>query len=87
MREEDSSGPGTLVRWVVRLPSWLIILPIRGYQLGISPLIGPRCRFEPTCSQYFIDAVKKYGVVIGSLKGVWRILRCNPWCQGGYDPP
>ncbi|MDD3468389.1 MAG: membrane protein insertion efficiency factor YidD [Thermoguttaceae bacterium] len=65
----------------------LLIFPVRVYQLLISPLIGPCCRFQPTCSQYFIEAVQKYGVIRGTLKGIWRILRCNPFCKGGYDPP
>ena len=66
---------------------WLIIGPIKLYQLIVSPLIpSSTCRFEPSCSQYFIDAVKKRGVIVGSLKGCWRILRCNPFCKGGHDP-
>jgi len=48
-----------------------------------KPLLGRHCRFEPSCSQYFIEALRKYGAVRGSLKGVWRILRCNPWMPGG----
>ncbi|AUL98749.1 MAG TPA: membrane protein insertion efficiency factor YidD [Pseudothauera hydrothermalis] len=59
---------------------------IRGYQLFISPLLGPRCRFYPTCSHYALEALDTHGV----LKGVWlalrRILRCHPWHPGGFDP-
>jgi putative membrane protein insertion efficiency factor len=69
------------------LPSWTLITLVRGYQLLISPLIGPVCRFQPSCSHYFIAAVQKYGAVRGSIKGFWRICRCHPWNQGGYDPP
>lgn len=69
------------------IPGWLLIAAVRCYQLGISPFIGPRCRFEPTCSQYFIEAVRKYGALRGSWKGLCRIGRCHPWGGSGYDPP
>jgi uncharacterized protein len=59
---------------------------IRGYQLAISPLLGPRCRFYPSCSHYAIEAIETHG----SLRGVWlsikRISRCHPWHEGGFDP-
>jgi putative membrane protein insertion efficiency factor len=64
----------------------IIILLIRGYQLYISPLSGPHCRYTPTCSQYAIEAVQKYGAVKGGFLAVKRILRCNPFHEGGYDP-
>ncbi|MBI4857722.1 MAG: membrane protein insertion efficiency factor YidD [Acetobacterium sp.] len=63
-----------------------LILIVRGYQKFISPLLGNNCRFSPTCSQYFIMAVDKYGVVKGSYLGGKRILRCHPFNPGGYDP-
>jgi putative membrane protein insertion efficiency factor len=66
---------------------WLVILPIRAYQLCLSPFLGRNCRFYPSCSQYFILAVKKYGVLSGSVRGLWRILKCHPFHPGGYDPP
>ena len=69
------------------LPALGLILLARGYQTFVSPLLGPRCRFQPTCSAYFVGAVRKYGVVIGTAKGVARICRCHPWHPGGYDPP
>lgn len=69
------------------LPSWMLIGLVRGYQVLISPLIGPVCRFEPSCSHYFIGAVQKYGAICGTAKGMWRICRCHPWNRGGYDPP
>lgn len=73
------------------IPAFFLIALVRIYQKCISPLIkaccGDVCRYEPSCSQYFIEAVKKYGAVIGSFKGIWRILRCAPWGKGGYDPP
>ena len=57
------------------------------YQILISPWLGPTCRFHPTCSNYFIQAVRKYGAVRGSCRGLARILRCHPWGGSGYDPP
>ncbi|HID74547.1 MAG TPA: membrane protein insertion efficiency factor YidD [Planctomycetaceae bacterium] len=67
--------------------SWILISFVRAYQTLLSPLLGRRCRFEPTCSQYFIGAVRKYGPLRGTLRGVARICRCHPWHPGGYDPP
>lgn len=74
----------------IRKPSdvvtWLLILFVRIYQRFISPLTPPSCRFTPTCSQYAIEALRKYG----PLKGLWlaakRLLRCHPWGGSGYDP-
>jgi uncharacterized protein len=67
--------------------TWLLISCVRLYQLLLSPIFGRQCRFQPTCSHYYIGAVRKYGPIRGSLKGLWRICRCNPFCQGGDDPP
>ncbi|WP_419825017.1 membrane protein insertion efficiency factor YidD [Anoxybacterium hadale] len=64
----------------------MIMLLIRGYQKLISPLFPASCRFYPTCSQYFLQAVEKYGAVKGSFLGVKRILKCHPFHPGGYDP-
>lgn len=64
----------------------LIIGIIKGYKYLISPLLPPACRFFPTCSNYTIEAVEKYGVVKGVLMGLWRLLRCHPFSRGGYDP-
>ena len=75
--------------------SWSIFkqacaLPLIGlvkfYQLCISPFTPPSCRFTPTCSQYGLEAIQKYGAFKGSLLALWRILRCNPFSHGGYDP-
>ncbi|MBR1395002.1 MAG: membrane protein insertion efficiency factor YidD [Prevotella sp.] len=71
---------------LVRLLSWLLVLPIRFYQLYISPLLGPSCRFTPTCSEYARQAILKHGPVKGLGLAIWRILRCNPWGGSGYDP-
>ncbi|MEM9488617.1 MAG: membrane protein insertion efficiency factor YidD [Myxococcota bacterium] len=67
--------------------SSLFLAAIRIYQRYLSPLKrAPTCRFLPTCSDYAIEAVQRRGVVVGSAKTLWRLLRCNPLCRGGYDP-
>lgn len=66
--------------------SKICILLISFYRKFISPLKPPCCRFTPTCSQYAIEAYKKHGFFKGTVLTVWRILRCNPFCKGGYDP-
>ena len=73
----------SLRRW----PALAIIGLVRVYQFTLSPIFGRQCRFRPTCSNYMIEAVEKYGAFRGTLKGIWRILRCNPLARGGYDPP
>lgn len=72
---------------LVRLPSWALIGLVRVYQWTLSPIVGRQCRFQPTCSNYFIGAVQKYGAIRGSFRGILRICRCHPWNPGGYDPP
>jgi hypothetical protein len=69
------------------LPARLLIGLVRLYQLSIGPMLGERCRFQPSCSVYFIESVRKYGAIRGACHGIWRICRCNPWHPGGYDPP
>ena len=59
---------------------------IKFYQKNISPRKAPCCRFVPSCSQYAIEAIEKYGAFKGGFMALWRILRCNPLCKGGYDP-
>ena len=63
-----------------------LIALIRLYQKYISPLKGTKCPYIPTCSQYGIEAIQKYGAIKGSLLAAWRILRCNPFSKGGFDP-
>lgn len=75
-----------LLRWIARVLSAVLIGLVRGYQILISPWLPKVCRFEPSCSQYMIDAIRKRGPIIGLLKGTWRLLRCNPFFRGGYDP-
>lgn len=64
----------------------LLILPIRFYQLCISPLTPPSCRFTPTCSQYAVEALRRHGPVKGLWLAIRRLLRCHPWGGHGYDP-
>jgi putative membrane protein insertion efficiency factor len=66
--------------------AWPLILLVRAYQLMIRPVIGTNCRFEPHCSAYAIEALREHGAVRGSGLAAWRVLRCNPWNEGGYDP-
>lgn len=67
-------------------PTKPLILLIRLYKILISPMLGKRCRFYPSCSDYAVEALKKKGLIKGSLMAAWRILRCNPLSKGGYDP-
>ena len=64
----------------------VILLLLRFYRKLISPLLGPNCRFQPTCSMYAMIAVEKYGALKGGWLAIRRILRCHPWNPGGYDP-
>ncbi len=79
------------LRSAIRLPgrilAGLLIGLVRIYQKLISPLLGSHCRYHPTCSEYFVQAVRKYGPLVGTWKGICRILRCHPWHPGGCDPP
>ncbi len=69
-----------------KLLSWLLLLPVYFYQKFISPITPSMCRFEPTCSQFMVEAIKKKGPIWGLILGIYRILRCNPFNPGGYDP-
>jgi putative membrane protein insertion efficiency factor len=64
----------------------LLLLPIRFYQRFISPAIPNRCKYYPSCSQYAVDAIRAHGPARGVVLAGWRLLRCNPWSHGGYDP-
>lgn len=66
--------------------AWMLIQLIRLYQKTVSPWLGAVCRFEPSCSHYGVEALQKHGFWKGSLLTVWRIMRCQPFCKGGYDP-
>ncbi len=76
-----------ICRKIRGLLSTLGILPVLIYQVGIGPLLPKVCIYYPSCSEYFILAVKKYGPLSGSCRGLLRICRCTPWHRGGYDPP
>ncbi len=65
----------------------ILVLPVRFYQIAIGPMLPKVCRYEPSCSEYFIQAVHKHGPIRGGCKGVWRVCRCNPWGGSGFDPP
>lgn len=71
---------------ISQLPKTFLLGLIRGYQYLISPLFPPSCRFIPTCSNYALQAIERYGVWRGTLLAVCRIVRCHPFCRGGYDP-
>ncbi len=64
----------------------IVIAPIRVYQRVISPLLPRRCKYHPTCSAYAVDSVREFGILRGLVLASWRLLRCNPWSHGGYDP-
>jgi uncharacterized protein len=69
-----------------RATVWLLVLPIRAYQLAVSPLLGPRCRFYPSCSAYAVEALQVHGPLRGTWLAARRLLRCHPWNPGGIDP-
>jgi hypothetical protein len=62
-----------------------LVGPIRLYQRVISPALPARCKYHPTCSQYAVEAIRRYGVLRGLVLAAWRVLRCNPWSHGGVD--
>ncbi|HEX7292312.1 MAG TPA: membrane protein insertion efficiency factor YidD [Conexibacter sp.] len=64
----------------------VVLAPIRAYRRVVSPLLPPRCKYAPTCSHYAEQAVREYGILRGLILAGWRLLRCNPWSHGGYDP-
>lgn len=71
-------------RWLL---ANFLIAGVRCYQVCVRPVLPPLCRFEPSCSEYMIQAINKHGPIRGACRGTWRICRCNPWGGGGYDPP
>jgi putative membrane protein insertion efficiency factor len=73
-------------RWLDRGARRALIQLIKGYQLVLSPWLGRSCRFTPTCSQYGIDALESHGTLTALWLTARRLLRCHPWCEGGYDP-
>ena len=65
---------------------FVAVLPIRVYQRLVSPLIGSRCKYYPSCSEYAAQAIGEFGILRGLILAGWRLLRCNPWSHGGFDP-
>lgn len=76
-----------LLSWLGRLLACVLVAAVRFYQVCLRPLLPSVCRFHPSCSEYFILAVEKYGPIRGAWKGGCRICRCQPFHPGGYDPP
>jgi len=76
---------GRIVREGVRLPQYAVMVLIKGYQLLVSPLLGPTCKYYPSCSHYGLEAVRTHGAIRGITMAAWRVLRCNPWSNGGVD--
>jgi putative membrane protein insertion efficiency factor len=74
------------MKWILKILSYPFILLIKIYQRVISPILGPQCRYTPTCSNYALEAFKKYGVFRGFWLAIKRIARCHPWGGSGYDP-
>ena len=64
----------------------IAVLPVRLYRRVLSPVLPQRCKYHPSCSAYAVEAVRSYGVIRGAVLAGWRILRCNPWSHGGFDP-
>jgi putative membrane protein insertion efficiency factor len=64
----------------------IALAPVRAYQRAISPALPRRCRYHPTCSEYAVQAIETYGILRGAVLAAWRLLRCNPFSHGGYDP-
>lgn len=87
MTEETSTtGRGALASGPARVLAWPLILVVRGYQLFLSPLLPPACRYTPSCSAYAVEALQRHGALRGSWLAARRISRCHPFTPGGYDP-
>jgi len=83
---EPNPGGGAAGRRTRRIARALALGPIVAYQRLISPAIPRRCKYEPTCSRYAMEAIQQYGILRGLVLATWRLLRCNPFSPGGYDP-
>jgi len=84
--EASRGGASHPVGGLARVLRSVAIAPIVIYQQVISPAIPRRCKYEPTCSRYAVGAIREYGILKGLVLAGWRLLRCNPWSHGGYDP-
>ena len=70
----------------MRVVRRVFVAPIRVYQRLLSPLLGPRCKYYPSCSEYAVQSIERFGILRGLVLAGWRLLRCNPWSHGGFDP-
>ena len=77
---------GPVLSGISKLPAAFCMLLIRGYKKFISPMLGHHCRFYPSCSSYALEAFRTHGFFKGGALTVWRLLRCGPWSEGGFDP-
>jgi putative membrane protein insertion efficiency factor len=84
--EPDAERNGLMKHFLQKWTTVLFLSLIRAYQLLVSPLLPPACRFTPTCSEYAINAIRRHGPLRGCFMAAWRILRCHPLSDGGYDP-
>ena len=75
-----------VVQAAVDVPRQVLMVLVRLYRLLLKPWLGNACRFEPTCSAYTLRALERHGALRGTALGTWRLLRCHPWCNGGYEP-
>jgi putative membrane protein insertion efficiency factor len=75
-----------LLAEITRLPQRVLVALVQGYRLLLKPWLGNACRFEPTCSAYALQALERHGAMVGAALSAGRVLRCNPWCNGGCDP-
>lgn len=80
------ASPGRKTNFMTNFPQRVTLLLLRGYKWAISPLFPPACRYVPTCSEYAMEAVERYGAIRGSFMTLIRLLRCHPFAKGGYDP-
>ena len=69
-----------------QIPKTVVLLLLRGYKWAVSPMFSPACRYVPSCSEYAMEAIDRYGVTRGGLMAIWRVLRCHPLAKGGLDP-
>jgi uncharacterized protein len=70
----------------VTAPRRVLVFVIRAYQRLLSPMFGNRCKYHPSCSEYAVQAITRFGILRGLVLAAWRLLRCNPWSHGGFDP-
>jgi putative membrane protein insertion efficiency factor len=78
--------PARLLQGLLDGPRCLLVMLVLGYRFALKPWLGSACRFEPTCSAYALDALRRHGALAGSALSAARLLRCHPWCHGGHDP-